>query len=85
MDNSRIILIHETQKIEFSRFITFHRAKMVKMLFKHIEQYTHVRTIVYILQLVRRKFINHNRIWLDVFHHIEAWNTDVACQDSIAA
>ena len=58
---------------------------MVEMFLKNIQQNAHMRTIMHILQLVRRKFINHDGIRLDVLHDVKTRNPDVARQDSVAA
>ena len=57
---------------------------MVQMLLEHIEQHSHAGTVMHKLELMGGKLIDHDAVRLDLFHHIETGDADVAGQDGIA-
>ena len=55
------------------------------MLLKDIQQHPHLGTVMHIFQLVGGKLIHHDALWLDLLHHIETGDADVARQEGVMA
>ena len=65
MDDSRIPIPHIAYKVKLCGLITFHGAKMVEMLLKHVEQHTNMGTVVHVFQLMSRQLIHDDALRLD--------------------